>query len=65
MAILINPLNADAFYMYSYLLMIVVIKIYLKKVNINNILNIAGLMVLNIGTIIIPLTVLYILGIKK
>ena len=24
MAILINPLNADAFYMYSYLLMIVV-----------------------------------------
>ena len=64
MAILINPLNADAFYMYSYLLMIVVIKIYLKKVNINNILNIAGLIVLNIGTIIIPLTVLYILGIK-
>ena len=54
MAILINPLNADAFYMYSYLLMIVVIKIYLKKVNINNILNIAGLIVLNIGTIIIP-----------
>ena len=64
MAILINPFNADAFYMYSYLLMIVVIKIYLKKVNINNILNIAGLMILNIGTIIIPLTVLYIFGIK-
>ena len=62
--ILLNPLNADAFYFYSYLLMIIVIKIYLKKVNINNILNIIGLMILNIGTIIIPLTVLYILGIK-
>ena len=34
MAILINPFNADAFYMYSYLLMIVVIKIYLKKVRV-------------------------------
>lgn len=62
--ILLNPLNADAFYFYSYLLMIIVMKIYLKKVNINNILNIVGLMILNIGTIIIPLTVLYILGIK-
>lgn len=62
--LLLNPLNADAFYFYSYLLMIIVIKIYLKKVNINNFLNIAGLMILNIGTIIIPLTVLYILGIK-
>lgn len=62
--ILLNPLNADAFYFYSYLLMIIVMKIYLKKVNINNILNIVGLMILNIGTIIIPLTVLYIFGIK-
>ena len=44
--------------------MILVMKIYLKKVNINNILNIVGLMILNIGTIIIPLTVLYIFGIK-
>lgn len=61
--ILSDPLSSDSFFCYSYLIIIQIIINFSKNTELSRYKNIFKLCILNLVAIIMPITVLYILGI--